>query len=73
MAALPLLLALVPLALRPPALDHRISHEVSRERVFEGERVTVAVTVAARAAIPLIGSWGRSPPAAPSCPGAIAR
>ena len=60
-AALPLLLALVPLALRAPALDHRISHEVSRERVFEGERVTIAVTVAARAPIPLIELLGPLP------------
>jgi uncharacterized protein (DUF58 family) len=60
-AALPLLLALVPLALRAPALDHRISHEVSRERVFEGERVTVAVTVTARAPIPLIELLGPLP------------
>ena len=60
-AALPLLLALVPLALRAPALDHRISHEISRERAFEGERVTVAVTVAARAPIPLIELLGPLP------------
>ncbi len=53
-AALPLLLALVPLALRGPALDHRIAHEVSRARVLEGESVTVTVTVQARSPIALL-------------------
>src|SRR5207253_1207416 len=60
-AALPLLLALVPLALRAPALDHRIAHEVSRGRVLEGESVTVTVTVQARASIALLELLGPLP------------
>ena len=61
-AALPLLLALLPLALGAPALDHRITHEISRERVFEGECVTVSVTVAAGAPIALVELLGPLPP-----------
>ncbi len=60
-AALPLLLAFVPLALRAPALDHRIAHEVSRARVLEGESVTVTVTVQARAPIALLELLGPLP------------
>src|SRR5207249_1487962 len=59
--ALPLLLAFVPLALRAPALDHRIAHEVSRARVLEGESVTVTVTVQARASIALLELLGPLP------------
>ena len=59
--ALPLLLALVSLALRAPALDHRIAHEVSRARVLEGESVTVTVTIQARAPIALLELLGPLP------------
>ena len=60
-AALPLLLALVPLALRAPPLDHRIEHELSRNRLFEGELVTVTVRVSAGAPIALIELVGPRP------------
>jgi len=59
--ALPLLLVLATLALRASAPDHSIEHEVSRDRVFEGESVTVTVTVATRSPIPLMELLGPLP------------
>ena len=53
-AALPLVLALAALALRPSLPDYALTHEVSTDRVFEGDTVTVTVSVAARSAIPLM-------------------
>lgn len=53
-AALPLVLVLASLALRRPAPDCVVTHQVSPDRVFEGESLTVTVTVTATAAIPLL-------------------
>ena len=53
-AALPLVLALAALALRPSIPDYSLTHEVSTDRVFEGDAVTVTVAVAARSAVPLM-------------------
>jgi uncharacterized protein (DUF58 family) len=53
-AALPLLIALATLALRPPALDYRVTHEVSGDRLFEGESMTVAISVTAAEWIPFM-------------------
>lgn len=53
-AAVPLVLALAALALRPSIPDYLLTHEVSADRVFEGETVTVTVTVTAPSAIPLM-------------------
>ena len=51
------------LALRAPRPRiHRDHARVSRDRVFEGERVTVSVTVAAGAPSRWSSSWGRCPP-----------
>ena len=51
----------MPLALRDPPLDHRIEHELSRDRLFEGEPVTVTVRVSAGAPIALIELVGPRP------------
>ena len=61
-AALPLLLMLATLARRAPLPDERIDHEISADRVFEGERVTVVITVTARAPVALIELLGPCPP-----------
>jgi len=53
-AALPLVLALAALALRPSIPDYALTHEVSSDRVFEGDSVTVTVSVTARSAVPLM-------------------
>lgn len=53
-AALPLVLALGTLALRPAAPDYSLIHEVSADRVFEGESLTVTVTVTAKSAVPFM-------------------
>jgi uncharacterized protein (DUF58 family) len=60
-AALPLLLALVPLARRAPAIDHTIALDVSRQRAFEGERVEITVTVTAGSTIALLELLGPRP------------
>ena len=53
-AALPLALVLATLAARPAAPAYTLSHHVSADRVFEGERVTVTVDVTAHSAVPLL-------------------
>jgi len=53
-AALPLVLALATLTLRRSAPDYSLIHEVSADRVFEGESLTVTVTVTAKSAVPLM-------------------
>jgi len=53
-AALPLVLVLAALALRPSIPDYALTHEVSTDWVFEGDTVTVTVAVAARSAVPLM-------------------
>jgi len=53
-AALPLVLALATLTLRSSVPDYSLTHQVSADRVFEGEGVTVTVTVTAKSAVPLM-------------------
>jgi uncharacterized protein (DUF58 family) len=62
LAALPLLLVLATLARRAPLPDASITHEVSRDRLFEGETATVTVTVTARTPVGLIEVLGPRPP-----------
>lgn len=61
-ATLPLVLALATLARRAPRPDYSIVHEISSDRLFEGDAVTVTVTVAARSPIALIELLGPLPP-----------
>ena len=53
-AVLPLALVLATLAVRPSPPDYAVTHRISRDRVFEGDTVTVTVEVTARAAAPLM-------------------
>lgn len=53
-AALPLALALAAAARRRPVPDYTVTHEISADRVTEGESVWVTVTVTARSAVPLM-------------------
>jgi uncharacterized protein (DUF58 family) len=53
-AALPLMLVVAALAARPAAPEYTLSHEISADRVFEGETLTVTVTVTATSAVPLL-------------------
>ena len=52
--ALPLLVTLGALALRPPTPAYDVTHALSADRVFEGESLTITVAVTARSPIPLI-------------------
>jgi uncharacterized protein (DUF58 family) len=61
-AALPLVLALATLGRRAPAPDYSVTHQVSTDRVFEGETVTVTVTVSATSAVPLVELLEPLPP-----------
>lgn len=61
-ASLPLVLVLAMAALRRGAPDHAVSHEVSADRVIEGEPIAVTVTVTARSAVPLMEVVDRVPP-----------
>ncbi len=54
LVALPLLLALAALALGPRVPDYALTHEISRDRLFEGEAATVTVVVTAQSTIPLM-------------------
>jgi uncharacterized protein (DUF58 family) len=60
-AALPFVLALATLAWRRSVPDYSLTHAVSADRVFEGERVTVTVTVTAQSAVPLMELLERLP------------
>ena len=53
-AALPLVLALATLALPLRIPDYALTHEISTDRVFEGDAVAVTVSVTTRSAIPLL-------------------
>jgi len=53
-AVLPLALVLATLAVRPSPPDYAVTHRISRDRVFEGDTVTVTVEVTARTAAPLM-------------------
>lgn len=53
-AVLPLLLVLVALGGRPCAPAYSVRHRVSTRRLFEGEEVTIAVSVTATSAVPLL-------------------
>jgi uncharacterized protein (DUF58 family) len=53
-AVLPLALVLATLAVRPSPPDCAVTHRISRDRVFEGDTVTVTVEVTARTAAPLM-------------------
>jgi uncharacterized protein (DUF58 family) len=61
-AALPILLVLAALAARARVPDHAIAHAISADRVFEGDSLTVTVTVEARSPIALIELLGPLPP-----------
>lgn len=52
--ALPVALALALAARRRAAPDYSIAHAVSADRVLEGERLVVTLTVTARSAVPLL-------------------
>jgi uncharacterized protein (DUF58 family) len=52
--ALPLVLALATLGLRRTVPDYALTCETSAARVFEGDGVTVTVTLTARSAIPVL-------------------
>jgi uncharacterized protein (DUF58 family) len=60
--ALPSLIALASLAARPSVPDYTLIHELSTDRLFEGESATVTVTVTARAPIPLMEVFEPLPP-----------
>jgi uncharacterized protein (DUF58 family) len=53
-AALPLVLVLAMAAARRSAPDYAVVHQVSAERVMEGERLSVTVTVTAQSAVPFM-------------------
>src|SRR5262245_44784297 len=66
--ALPLLVTLGALALRPVSPAYEVTHAISAERVFEGESLTVTVSVTARSPIalmelvaPLHPDWSLTP------------
>jgi uncharacterized protein (DUF58 family) len=54
LVALPLLVPLASLARARKDPDYALTHEVSADRLFEGESTTVTVTISARSAIPLM-------------------
>jgi len=54
LVAVPLLVTLFSTALRADRPQYTLTHEVSAARVFEGDRLTVTVTVTARSRIPLL-------------------
>jgi uncharacterized protein (DUF58 family) len=53
-AALPLVLVLAMAAARRAVPDYAVAHEVSAERVMEGENLSVTVTVTAQSAVPFL-------------------
>jgi len=52
--ALPLLVTLAALGRRPSMPDYALTHTISADRVYEGDRVMVTVAVTARSPIPLM-------------------
>jgi uncharacterized protein (DUF58 family) len=52
--ALPLVVTLGTLALRRRPPDYDLTHTISPDRLFEGQAVTVTVTVAAKSPLPLV-------------------
>jgi uncharacterized protein (DUF58 family) len=60
--SLPVLIALATLASRFRVPDYTLTHQLSTERLFEGDRVTVTVTLTARAPIPLMEVLEPLPP-----------
>jgi uncharacterized protein (DUF58 family) len=54
LVAVPLLVTLFSTALRADRPQYALTHEVSEARVFEGDALTVTVTVTARSHIPLL-------------------
>jgi uncharacterized protein (DUF58 family) len=53
-AAVPLLIVLATLALRAPVVDYVLTHEISGDRLFEGESMTVTIAVTAGSSVPLM-------------------
>jgi uncharacterized protein (DUF58 family) len=60
-AALPIALVLAALARRAPPPDERIAHALSRDRLFEGETLTVSVEVTAASPLALVEILGPRP------------
>jgi uncharacterized protein (DUF58 family) len=64
LVAVPLLVALAGAGLAVRGDEYALTHEITTDRLFEGERVTVTVTLRARAPIPLIELVEPLPPLA---------
>lgn len=64
LVAVPLLVTLFSAALRADWPEYSITHEVSAARVFNGDCLTVTVTVTARSRIPLLELFEPLPPTA---------
>jgi uncharacterized protein (DUF58 family) len=62
LAALPLALAAATLARRPSVPDYSLTCEVSADRVFEGETLTVTISVRAKSPVSLMMLRGPLPP-----------
>jgi uncharacterized protein (DUF58 family) len=62
LVALPSLLALATLSVPRREPDYTLTHEISRDRLFEGESVTVTVALTARTPIPLVELLEPLPP-----------
>src|SRR5262245_16928350 len=61
-AVIPLVLGLLRLGRAGSSRDFALTRSVSAARVFEGERVTVTLTVHAERPVPLLELFGRLPP-----------
>lgn len=59
---LPLLLGLLRVSRSTPPRDWSLAHSLSTNRVFEGERVAVTVTISAGQAVPLLELFAPLPP-----------
>jgi uncharacterized protein (DUF58 family) len=61
-AALPLVLVVAIATRRAAAPDYAVAHEVSTDRLTEGETVTVTITITARSGVPLLELLEQLPP-----------
>ena len=62
LVALPLLIRLLSVARATGPPDYVLTHEISTARLFEGDRLTVTVTLAARSRVPLLELLEPLPP-----------